>query len=58
MSLTQATCAPILTKLPFISKMVRGWGSFPAKQGEILDKLVKERRSVQVALDGIAGMFR
>eukprot|EP00980_Cylindrotheca_fusiformis_P014440 scaffold3854_cov95-Cylindrotheca_fusiformis.AAC.2 len=52
------TCAPVVLKLPIISKYMKQIGYVPAKSRHILDTLQKKEDNVGIILDGIAGMFQ
>jgi hypothetical protein len=52
------TCAPIVLKLPLISKYMKQIGYIPAKSKHIIDTLTKKEENVGIILDGIAGMFQ
>ena len=52
------TTAPIVLKIPFISKYMLGIGYIPAKCKNILETLTKKEHNVGIILDGIAGMFQ
>ena len=51
-------CAPVVLKLPIISKFMQGMGYIPAKSSEISNALTKKDRNVGIILDGVAGMFQ
>jgi len=52
------TTAPIVLKLPIISKLMKAIGYIPAKSKNILETLSKKEENVGIVLDGIAGMFQ
>lgn len=52
------TCAPVVLKLPVISKYMKQIGYIPAKARHILDTLTKKEDNIGIILDGIAGMFQ
>ena len=52
------TCAPIVLKIPIISRFMKQMGYIPAKTRHIVDTLTKKEENVGVILDGIAGMFK
>ncbi|KAL7553096.1 hypothetical protein ACHAWF_018743 [Thalassiosira exigua] len=52
------TCAPIVLKIPIISKFMSAIGYIPAKSKNIVETLTKKEENVGIILDGIAGMFQ